>query len=688
MTVRQERIEQVVSKLSEDGKSTHISAIPGMGKSEFLDAVERRLDPDYDLIRVNVRLQDDPSKLYRDLLIHIRKEAPLLPSSKNKLMGLSAGVGPISLGGSNDDRARSIQKAKELLDNWGTPNLIVIVENIDNLNDSDDLVRDVIEELDSVFTGRGVPLVTSGEIGDTPVEEVHLNAYTASQTREFLENHFPNPDGGDIKAVHRAVDGHPLYLKMIADSAEDLQNIEIPAEQVYERIEKLYLRNLSSGQLKFLRKSSPLPQLDPIICGRVLEEFDQDQSTTLLQELDNNVIVRGENRTDRGYRVYHVHSRIREVLIERLENEEEIRRKAFQERISVISEILEKGPDESVFRRISPHLMLASSHLDMIYDEITADIVYNEIEEADISIIGRLIVSALTLSAKSPNEIGKAVELIHNDFLEVTSEADEISTTQEHMMASVSEYIAGKFDNSIENKSLTEISISGDPDELTTEDELIQFSELDISEEQREKFSRAYENLVEFFFIDEPHSKKTHKKLLEVTVSHFGISPEIILECAQTCRDVLEESDAGEQFAELLKDRFEGIAEQIYNESAGVLDMYEIRDLAMDLTNEVVQEFLNRQVIDDGIVSNMAIEGGEVLEKAENPIFSVFWYNVHLAIIRDRDIDSSTTEVLMERYQEAVSRRQEFEEQLSDPIIESTELTAEGLDSSKREVNR
>lgn len=682
MTVRQERVEQVVSKISEDGKSIHISAIPGMGKSEFLDAIGRRLDPNYDIIRINVRLQDDPSKLYQELLTHIRNEAPFLTSSKNKLTGLSAGFGPISLGGTNDDRARSIQKVKDLLDNWGTPNLIVVVENADNLDDSDHLVRDVIDELNTALNDRDVPVVTSGEIGDTPIEEVHLNAYTASQTREFLENKFPSPASDDIKAVHHAVDGHPLYLKMIADSADNLQNIEIPADQVYERIEKLYLNNLSTNQLKFLRKSSPLPQLDPIICGRVLEEFDQDQSSTLLQELDNNVIVRSEHRTDRGYRVYHVHNRIREVLIERLEKEEEIRRKAFRERVSVISEILEEESDESVFRRISPHSMLAARHLDMMYDEITADTVYSEIEQADVTIIGRLLVSVLILSAKSHDEIGNVVEIAYNDFLEVISEVDEISTTQEHMMASVSEYIAGKFDNSIEDKPLTEISISGDPNELTAEDEVIQSSDLDVSEEQRDKFIRAYNNLIDFFFTDEPYSKKTHRKLLEVTISHFGISPEIVLECAQTCRDVLEESDAGEQFAELLEDRFEGIAEQIYNESTGVLNMYEVRDLTMDLTNEVVQEFLNRQVIDDGVVSNMAIEGGKVLERAENPIFSVFWYDVHLAIIRERDVDSSVTEILIERYQEAVNRRQEFEEQLSDPIIES-ELTVENSESSE-----
>ena len=683
MTVRQERIEQVVSKISEDHRSTHIYGIPGMGKSEFLDAIERRLGSEYDIIRVNVRLQDDSNKLFQDLLTQTRDEAPFLTSNKNKYnLSLGAGLGPFNLGGSNDDRVRSIQKLKDLLDDWGTPKLVVVVEDIDNLDESEYLVRDVIDELDSVLGGREVPLVTSGEIGDTPVEEVHLNAYTPSQTREFLENKFPNPDKDDIEAVHRAVDGHPLYLKMIADSAEELENIELPAEQVYEKVESLYLDNLSPDQLKFLRRSSPLPQLDPNICGRVLDDFDQDQSTSLLQQLDNNVIVRSENRTDRGYRVYHIHNRIRKVLIERVSDEEQIRRNAFLERVSIISDLLEDGSDETVFRRVSPHAMLAARHLEVLHEEVTGDVVYSELDKSDISIMVRLFISILILSAKSPNEIGEVVEIAHNDLSEVVSDAEELNTTQKRLITSVSEYIAGKLDNSIENKALTDISIAGDLDELPGEEDLADSSELDISQEQREKFIRAYENLFKFFFIDEPYSKKTYRKLLEVTVADFGISPDVVIECAQTCRNVLEESDAGKEFADLFEDRMEIITDQIYSESPDALNMYMVRDLTMDLTNETIQEFLNRQVIDDGIIANMALEGGKVLEEAENPIFSIFWYNIFLAIVQDRDVDSSTTEALTERYQEAVERRKEFEKELSDPIVDSADLAAEIPDTN------
>ena len=678
MAIRKERAEQVVSKISDDQKSVHVYGIPGMGKSEFLNTIQRRLSPEFDIIRVTVHLQDDPNVLYQDLLTHVHNEAPFLTSSRNKVTGLSAGFGPISFGGSYNDQKRSINKIEELLSDWGTPSLVVIVEDIDKLDQSDSVTRDIIKELDSVFSKEEVPVITSGEIGDTPIEEFHLNTFTEGQTREFLENKFPDPSGEDIRYLHRLVEGHPLYLKMIADSADTLENVDLPEEQVYDNIEELYLRNLSSEELGFLRRSAPLPQLDPDICSRVLEEFDKDQCTKLLESLANKVIVRNENRADRGYRVYHIHNLFRQVLLERLDNEDEIRRAAFVERASIISDILQEGTDEDVLHRISPHTMLASKHIESLYDSVTAEVVYNELSKSDLTVIGRGFISILILTTAGPDEVGKAAELTHNDFCEKLSEIEELNSTQKQLIISVSEYLVGKLDNnSIKDKSLTEISISGDMEELPDEDEFLESADLDISPKQQQKLLNSYTNLKYFFFRDEPYSKDKYRKLLEGTISNFGISPDLIIELAETCTSVLEKSDAGEELAELIESRFEDISEQIYKQSAGFSDFYLARDIGIDLGNEVVQEFLNKQVIEDGIIINMAIEGGEVLEKAENPIFAVIWYSLFSALVLDRDVDSSASEILLERQQKAIDRREEFEEKVSDPIIESADVAAE-----------
>ena len=678
MAIRKERAEQVVSKISDDQKSVHVYGIPGMGKSEFLDTVERRLSPEFGIIRLKVHLQDDPNALYQDLLAHIHNEAPFLTSSRSKITGLSAGLGPFSFGGSYNDQKRSIKKITELLSDWGNPNLVIIVENIDKLDESDSVIRDVIDELNSVFSDEDVPVITSGEIGDTPIEEFHLNTYTEGQTREFLESNFADPSGENVRYIYRAIDGHPLYLRIIADSADTLENVDLPEDQVYEYIENTYLRTLSSEELRFLRKSAPLPQLDSDICSRVLDEFDKDQCTKLLEDLANKVIVQNENRADRGYRVFHIHSLFRNVLVERLNNEEEIRRAAFVERASIISDILKQGADEEMLHRISPHTMVASRHIESLYDSVSAEDVYEELSESELTIIGRGFISILILTTASPDEIGKAAELTHKDICDEITDVEELNTTQKQLIISISEYLVGKLENnSIAEKSLTDISISGDLEDLPNEDDLLESSDLDISTEQQQKLITSYENAIYFFFKNEPYSKNKYRKLLEGTVSNFGISPDIVLEWAQTCTSVLEESDAGEEFAELFETRFEDVSEQIYKQSSGMSDFYLVRDIAIDLGNEVVQEFLNKQVLEDGIIINMAKEGGEVLEKAENPIFAVMWYSLFLAVVLDRNIDSSASEVLLERQQRVLDRRREFEEELSDPIIESAEVAAE-----------
>lgn len=681
--VRQEQLQRAYSKIVDDGKDLHISGQPGIGKTVFLDNLQSRLSDEYKSREKTVSSHHDPDDLESDLLHLARDAAKQRDLRPNQVTGLSAGVlSFLSLGAEKDDREEDRHKLEQLTADWsGTP-LVLVLDDIHKIADEEETVRDVISDFSSLL-GENVNLVTAGQISlsrTVPVEEIHLNLYTRDETQRFLEATFDDVTTDCVQEIHTAVEGHPLYLRTLAEYTDDLDDLRLPRDDVYSRIEEYYIESLPPETEQFLRQVAPLPELDEKTCNGIIDDLSITEIDRILRMLSQRVIVQQVNRTNDGTKIYKIHEGFRRFLIQKHENEEAVHRNAFQYHIR---EIADKVPDggKEAWESSIPHSFYVNYHLNEIYsDEVTPDHFITELDRMDLSYPLRGIVVFYTSVGIMPKEAPDIWRLEFSTLSDWLYETVEHEPVADFLHQAVDCFLSQFHDDN--PKQLEDIQIEGSLDDLPMESQPI--TELDISEQHAQRLRNSVDYTLKFFLVEEPYRSKTHREHALKLLDTYGLSLDVVLAFRSQIKAILSDSDIGDEFDEVTEQYQESIGSELENSLASSLDFYELSEQATDLGTEILENFHYRTLLSSGLLEEIAVDGGDVLEDADNPAFATAWYALFIAYFRKNDPDSPVFSEVKSRYIAQLEQRREYEEDLESPMFNAKE-TAKNLELEEAE---
>lgn len=673
--VRKETLQRAYSKIVDDGKDLHISGQPGIGKTEFLNNLTTEIPSQYTVKSTTVRAHHDHSSLERDLLHLVRRAAPERDTKRNQLISASAGAGPISGGGTVDDRVRDLYKLEDLTENWSNEPLLLCIDDIHKIADDEQVVRDIIGELSSSL-GQGVQLITLGQIrmpGGHELEDIHLNLYTLGETRVFLQEEFGNLPEDTVRDVHSVVEGHPLYLSLLTESSEDETDFDLPEYAVLDTIEERYLEALPQDTVKFLRQFAPLPELSEKLCAGLFEEWDALQIDQKLRELDRRVIVQQVNRTDDGDKIYKIHERFRTFLVRKNRDADDVHRRAFQYHLQEVTDMLAQERDEKWVNSL-PHWFYARYHLDQVHGENAGSEAFREeLDRIDLTYPHRGLVMLYAGVCLLPGNIFSAWEQELPLFREWVFDTVE-NQQQAELVVRVCEWALSQLGD--EPMELSEIQIEGSLDDLPEESQV--FNDVELADAHLHRLRKLRGHILRFLFLEEPYQSKAHRELMINVLSTYGISKEILSQLKQRIKSVLKASELGEEFDQLIEQYAESIGTEFENSLNSSLDFYELRDQAMNLGREAFDNLHYDLLLDSGLIHEIALEGGEVLEEAENPVFAMVWYSLFATYFRNANVVPSAFDQVKEKYMEQLERRKQYEQSIEHPII-FAEDSAEGL---------
>ncbi len=682
--VRTEALNRAYSKISNDGKNIHISGEPGIGKSEFLQHLVDDLSDEFNVLQKGVRVHHTTEKLERDLLHLVRSAAPERHAKRSELVSVSGGVAGISGGGTVDDRVRDIYKLGDLTSNWSEEPLVLCIDDIHKIDEDEKVVRDVIGEISSVLSDD-VHLVTVGQISgiqDKKVEEIHLNLFTLAETEVFLEEEFGQLEEETVSSVHSAVDGHPLYLSLLTESTDDDEDLVLPEDEVFDSIEENYIDGLSSEEYRFLRQVAPLPELDEKTCSGVTEDWSSVEIDRLLRGLNRRTIVQEVNRTDEGHKIYKIHEVFRDLLIRKHRNEKEVCRQALHHHLEEISYHVTEGGEDSLLESL-PHSFYVKHYLGAIYGEDAgADELLEEINQIDLEYPHRgfiVVYSGFSVLPKDVVDLWQQELPYFQDWVFENTE-NEI---QAELVCRIMEWGLSQFGDE-DPMELSDINVDGSLDDLPESEQPVQ--DMDLSDQHAKRMRTAWINILSFFLTEEPYRSKTHREQVGKTFETYGISEELIFEFRDRCKSTLSDSDLGDEFEDFLEGFVTLMGEEFEGSTKSSIDFYEVRDLAMEMGREMFDDFHYQVLLNSGVLANVAEEGGEVLEKAENPVFAMFWYSLFTVYFRNTTPDSEDFTRVKELYLEQLEKRREYEEQVDDPIIRAKD-SAESLALEEAEMD-
>lgn len=674
--VRSEKLQRAESKIREDGKDLHISGEPGMGKTEFLSHLQSRLEPEYTIVEKVVRRQHDINNIARDILHSVRREAPERDSKPNQLTNVSAGVGPVSGGGTIDDRVRDIQKLEDLTTDWsGTP-LIICLDDIHKIADDEQTVCDFIGEVASVL-GDQVHLITVGRItisGISEVQQIHLDYFSVTQTNKFLQNEFGSLPEETARSVHSKVDGHPLYLDLLTASSESEEDFRLPEEEVYSTIEQRYIDSLPLETEEFLRSIAPLPELEERKVSAIFEEKSQTEASRSLRSLEQRVIVQEVNRTDEGDKLYKINEHFREFLLQKHPDSEEIHRSAFDYHVRKLREIFNDDSDD-VWRLLLPHAFNVKHHLEGIYGEGNPEDYRQEIDRLGLTYPERapvIIHTGLSLFNTEVISLFQAEQDRFSNWLLEEAENEPVA----ELIVQLIELILSQFDSE-DSMGLSDVQVDASVDDLPMESE--PFSDVDLTDEQANHLRQSVIYVFCFFFEEEPYRSEEHRQHAIKSFDRYGISPGVLKNFKERIEAVLLNSELGDQAGEIIEEYFESMETELEKSVMSSLDMYEMRSQTLDFGMNMFDSVHKEALLESGLIGNIAIECGEELEQADNPAFSLFWYTLFLSYFRQHQEKAGCFSELVDRFEEQLAARKSYEEEIDEPIFsaEDTEETVE-----------
>lgn len=663
--IRSEELQRAETKIREDDADLHISGEPGIGKSKFLENIQSRIGEDFCVIDQTIRHHHEPTDVARNILHEARAEASRRDNLPNKITGISGGFAGVSAGATTDQRATALHKLRELTEDWSGEQLIICIDDIHKLSDDNDIVRDVIEEI-LINLGEKVQLITVGQISLTRNDRMktfHLNLFTPDETKQFIETKFGEVDKDTAKSVHDSLQGHPLYLDLLAESSDDEADLHLPEKEVFDTIQHRYLKTLPTETEEFLRKVAPLPELNERNVNSILNDYSSTQIDRQLRDLNQQVIVQEVNRTEKGRKIYKIHEVFREYLLQKEDNVENIHRTAFEFHANEILDIIIAN-DESAMEQSLPHSLNASYHLNQLYEEVDSEVLYRELERLETEYPRRGMLIAVCALFIVPLDALRLLKLEHENFSDWI-----LDQTDQHPLARLAvqivEWALSQFEE--DSIDLSEVQIEGDLDNMPTESQA--FAEVEISETHEERLTNSFWNLIAYFLKDEPFQSKSFRQQVENQIEVYGISVEILSKLDEKIKSELEDSKLGDELESALQKYIDDVDQELNTQLISELDFYELSELSMQFGYGTFDEVHKELLVKSGVLVSISLEGGKILEDAENPAFSLLWYSIWLTYFQDHPIEEAKLNKLTDRFEDMISQRKEFENEVEEPIL-------------------
>jgi hypothetical protein len=217
---------------------------------------------------------------------------------------------------------------------------------------------------------------------------------------------------------------------------------------------------------------------------------------------------------------------------------------------------------------------------------------------------------------------------------------------------------------------LSEIRVEGSMDDLPIESQ--SFDELDVSEVQAQRIESSFKNILSYFLIEEPYRSSTHRRTARKQIESYGISVDLLSEFRSEVKRTVIQSQFGEEFESLVEQYVETVGQEFEGSLTSSLDFHGLRDQMMELGRGAFDDLHEDLFIDTGVLEEIVVNGGEVLEEAENPAFAMLWYHFYFAYLGQQP-SADVPEGLQERYHQLVRARKAYEVDLDEPMFKADE---------------
>ncbi|WP_396613985.1 ATP-binding protein (plasmid) [Haloferax sp. S1W] len=329
---RPEIEEQLFKYVGRRVPLVHIAGEPGVGKTWVLSRIQEEYDGKSDVevraIGEHYQIKDLYRVIFRSILEHLPDDLKEEGRKWTGVSGSAAGFGAGVSWGEDSPEAPDIQlgyrdvlkRASELIPD--DKHLVICIDDVHKLSTDNQAVRDAIREAAETTTNN-LTLVTAGRLGFDDLDTaVTVSTFSPAQSVSLLQQAFSTLNKTAAEDIHDQVGGHPLYLGLIIESNKEDELPEVPNSDVYNEIEKRYLRSLSDEEERFLLSTSPIHVLDESVCARVTSDrygVDQVEASRLLRALSDRVIVQRLGRNRIHLKQYKIHDTFRQFLLQRLD---------------------------------------------------------------------------------------------------------------------------------------------------------------------------------------------------------------------------------------------------------------------------------------------------------------------------------------------------------------------------------
>ncbi|AKU09859.1 ATP-binding protein [Haloferax gibbonsii] len=344
--VSRPEIDEKLFGLIDNGESLiHIAGEPGVGKTWALEKVNRAYSGSQDVeiasIGGHLDVEDFFGIIYRSILTQLPEDKKEDGWRLTGLGGSAVGFGASASWDAESAEAPQVQfRYRDILEEAAEiypadQRLLLCIDDLHKLNISEDAIRDAMREAADLLT-QNITLITAGQLAVNRLDTaVTISTFSEEQTKSLLQDEFNHLSEDDAAEIHQELHGHPLYIGLLIEANEPDEVPEIPKGEVYDEIQTRYLHSLSEDEQRFLRLTSPLPELNERLCAAVIPVDDSFSSVgidRLLRGLSDRVITRDLGWNDDSTKSYRIHDTFREFLHQRLDpmKETQVRRSTFR----------------------------------------------------------------------------------------------------------------------------------------------------------------------------------------------------------------------------------------------------------------------------------------------------------------------------------------------------------------------
>jgi len=686
--MREDEFNSVLEALDDGVQTIHISGQPGVGKSTFLEELANELSDSYKTRILYVREGNSPTTLTQDLLYEAREAVGKLRAILNKATGVSVGASPVSGGVSTDDRARHLRKLASLSESIKeSKRLLFFVDDVHKLAEPE-VTRDFLRELSSTL-GENVHLITAGRITyDDADYTIHLGTFSREETAEYLRQESSAVDDNTVDGVYETLEGHPYYLGLLREAADEDSTFELPKEDARDFIERAYLDLMSEEEEEFIRKTSGLAELDEEICSSVLDDVSRTQARRILDSLSTKTVVQELGRSeDTGDRVFKVHDLFQEFLYEQLDNREHLHRAAFQYYAGKLyNEVKEsEAPPLEGF----VYGLMGNVHLEEIYDgEPEIGELRAEIDRLELGPSERLQFMfgygpyAVTPEEQSAMllafELDDYTEWIRD--LEPEDEGEELKIEFFGVMLDLMRATFRSNANLEFDESTVEIYES-------TIHRIENFDFVAFFDEDEQEAAQIIPDMLRICVhvaahrdLEEGESDGEQLVAAYDVLENYGLNRGAVEAFLDNWRELAEEYEAGEQAEEMIEGQMEEFFAQFDQDDATRNTLIRMQsDLYREMM-ELANSAFTAMISESDRLLEFIHECGDSLEQADNPFFVAAWYSFAAHVFRMFAPDADSTKELEEAALHYAEVRMEYEEELENPIYEIEEFEIHDVD--------